>query len=57
MIQLNEQGLKNGRKEWEEAGYKVPQYDHEAMVRVTRENPYWITLVQAIFSGHFRQML
>ena len=42
MIQLNEQGLKNGRKEWEEAGYKVPQYDHEAMVRVTRENPYWI---------------
>ena len=57
MIQLNEQGLKNGRNEWEEAGYQLPQYDHEAMVRVTRENPYWITLVQAIFSGHFRQML
>ena len=42
MIQLNEQGLKNGRKEWEEAGYQLPHYDHEAMVRATRENPYWI---------------
>lgn len=42
MIQLNEQGLMNGKKEWEEAGYKLPQYDHEAMVRATRENPYWI---------------
>lgn len=40
MIQLNEQGLMNGKKEWEEAGYKLSQYDHEAMVRATRENPY-----------------
>ena len=57
MIQLNEQGLMNGKKEWEEAGYKLPQYDHEAMVRATRENRTGFTLVQAIFSGHFRQML
>lgn len=56
MIQLNEQGLMNGKKEWEEAGYKLPQYDHEAMVRATRENRTGFTLVQAIFSGHFRQM-
>lgn len=42
MMQLSEQGLMNGRKEWEEAGYKLPQYDHATMVKETRENPFWI---------------
>lgn len=41
-MQLNEQGLKNERKEWEAAGYRLPQYDHEAMVKATKENPFWI---------------
>ncbi|MCR5137128.1 MAG: mannitol dehydrogenase family protein [Oscillospiraceae bacterium] len=38
---LNEQGLKN-RTEWEEKGYRLPQYDRAAMVRKTRANPTWL---------------
>lgn len=41
-MQLSGQGLKNGRKQWEEAGYALPGYDHEAMVKATKENPFWI---------------
>lgn len=40
-MQLNEQGLKN-RQEWEAAGYRLPQYDREAMVTRTKENPCWV---------------
>lgn len=40
-MQLNEQGLKN-RQEWETAGYRLPQYDREAMAARTKENPYWV---------------
>lgn len=40
-MQLNEQGLKN-RQEWEAAGYRLPQYDREAMTARTKENPYWV---------------
>lgn len=39
---LNEQGLKEEKLQWESAGYQLPQYDHEAMVRATRENPFWL---------------
>lgn len=41
-MQLSEQGLKIGREQWKEAGYALPEYDHEAMVKATRENPFWI---------------
>lgn len=40
-MQLSTQGLKN-KQQWEERGYRLPQYDREAMIRATKENPYWI---------------
>lgn len=42
MLHLTEQGIREERKEWEQAGYHLPQYDHEKMVEATRENPFWI---------------
>lgn len=30
------------RKTWEEKGYRLPQYDREAMVERTKENPTWL---------------
>lgn len=41
-MQLNEQGLKNERFQWETAGYRLPQYNHEKMVKATMENPIWL---------------
>lgn len=41
-MQLNEQGLRNEKEQWEAAGYHLPQYDHEAMVKATKENPVWL---------------
>lgn len=32
----------SGRKQWEERGYALPQYDIGQMVRATRENPFWV---------------
>ena len=40
-MRLNEQGLQN-RKEWEEKGYVLPQFDREAVTKATKENPFWI---------------
>ncbi len=40
-MRLNEQGLVN-RKEWEEKGYALPQFDREAVTKATKENPFWI---------------
>jgi fructuronate reductase len=40
-MQLNNAGLLN-RKEWEQAGYRLPQYDREAMIKNTKEHPDWI---------------
>ena len=40
-MKLNKEGLKN-RAQWEEKGYKLPQYDHDKMVAATKENPFWI---------------
>lgn len=39
---LNEKGIKEHKKEWEAAGYRLPQYDHEKMVKSTIENPFWL---------------
>ncbi|MGI6095481.1 MAG: mannitol dehydrogenase family protein [Lachnospiraceae bacterium] len=41
-MQLSEQGLIKDKKQWEEAGYHLPQYDRAAMIRRTKENPFWI---------------
>ena len=38
---LNENGLKD-RAQWEEKGYHLPQYDREAMIARTKENPMWV---------------
>ena len=38
---LNNEALKN-RAEWEAKGYRLPQYDREAMIARTKENPSWL---------------
>ncbi|MCM1047859.1 MAG: mannitol dehydrogenase family protein [Clostridiales bacterium] len=40
-MRLNEEGLKN-RTQWEDAGYALPQFDREKMVKETAQNPFWI---------------
>ncbi len=40
-MKLDNTGLKD-RKAWEDAGYKLPQYDREEVVRKTAEAPFWI---------------
>ncbi len=40
-MRLNENGLAD-RKQWEAAGYKLPQFDREAVTKATTENPFWI---------------
>ncbi len=40
-MKLTAEGLTD-RKEWEEKGYHLPQYDREAMIRKTREHPEWV---------------
>ena len=38
---LNNETLKN-RAEWEAKGYRLPEYDREAMIARTKENPTWL---------------
>ena len=40
-MRLNDETLKN-RAEWEAKGYRLPQYDREAMIARTKENPTWL---------------
>jgi len=40
-MKLNANGLLN-RKEWEEKGYALPQFDRVAVTAATKENPFWI---------------
>lgn len=40
-MRLNEKGLAD-RKQWEEKGYALPQYDRKAVAKATKENPFWI---------------
>ncbi len=40
-MRLNESGLAD-RKQWEVAGYKLPEFDREAVTKATKENPFWI---------------
>lgn len=38
---LNNEVLKN-RAEWEAKGYRLPEYDREAMITRTKKNPTWL---------------
>ncbi len=40
-MKLNCETLKN-RAEWEAKGYRLPEYDREAMIARTKENPTWL---------------
>ncbi|MBQ9048878.1 MAG: mannitol dehydrogenase family protein [Solobacterium sp.] len=40
-MKLTDNGLLN-RKEWEDKGYKLPEYDREKMIQATKENPFWV---------------
>ena len=40
-MKLTNAGLKD-RASWEAAGYKLPQYDREAVTKATKENPFWL---------------
>lgn len=40
-MKLNAQGIAD-RKQWEEKGYELPNYDRAKVAAATRENPFWI---------------
>lgn len=40
-MRLNEQGLQ-ASKQWEEKGYRLPQFDRQAVMKATKDNPFWI---------------
>ncbi len=40
-MKLDAEGLKE-RKQWESAGYALPQFDRKKMMDATSENPFWI---------------
>ena len=40
-MKLNNAGVQNA-KEWLDAGYKLPEYDREAVTKKTKEAPFWI---------------
>lgn len=40
-MRLNEKGLES-KAQWEAAGFKLPQFDREAVKTATKENPFWI---------------
>lgn len=42
MLKLTQECLVNNRKEWEEAGYALPQYDRIEMAEETARNPKWV---------------
>ncbi|MBQ3385424.1 MAG: mannitol dehydrogenase family protein [Erysipelotrichaceae bacterium] len=41
-MKLTQECLVNNRKEWEEAGYALPQYDRIEMAEETARNPKWV---------------
>lgn len=40
-MKLSDAGLKD-RQAWTDAGYKLPEYDREAVTEKTKESPFWI---------------
>ena len=43
-MKISSQGISDNadRKQWEEKGYFLPKYDREQMVKITKEQPFWI---------------
>ncbi len=41
-MKLNASDIRNNRREWEEKGYHLPQYDRDEMIVRTKDNPSWI---------------
>jgi fructuronate reductase len=41
MLKLNKESIKN-KELWKEAGIELPEFDYEAMVSETEENPAWV---------------
>ncbi|MDR2174344.1 MAG: mannitol dehydrogenase family protein [Synergistaceae bacterium] len=42
MLRLDRECLSADRAAWEAAGFKMPNYDREAMIRRTLQNPRWL---------------
>lgn len=40
-MKLDEKGIEN-RAQWEQAGYRLPEFDRKAVTKATKENPFWI---------------
>ena len=40
-MRLDAQGVKD-RNAWENAGYKLPEFDHQTVLEATKENPFWV---------------
>ncbi len=59
-LELSEKGLKD-RAAWEAAGYALPEFDREAMVKATLENPTWLHFgagnIFKAFQAHAAQKL
>ncbi len=61
-MKLNAADIKNNRREWEEKGYHLPQYDRDEMIVRTRDNPTWIhfgagNIFRAFQANDLEQML
>lgn len=41
-MKLTENGLIEERKQWLDAGYHLPQFNHKEMVASTKANPHWL---------------
>lgn len=54
-MKLTLEGIQN-RKEWEEKGYSLPQYDIAEMRKATKENPFGSTLELGTYSVHSMRM-
>ena len=40
-MKLNTQGV-NNRAQWESAGYRLPEFDREAVAGRTKQQPVWV---------------
>lgn len=40
-MKLNSEGIRE-RRLWKEAGYSLPDFDREKVMKATKENPFWI---------------
>ncbi|GFI31051.1 MAG: mannitol dehydrogenase family protein [Lachnospiraceae bacterium] len=40
-MKLNQQGLEH-KTQWQQAGFRLPQFDRRAVAAATKENPFWI---------------